>query len=259
MILKQEKGKLIIKIDKLEQNEIIKKLEEFTVKGLKEIAEKNQVILDLGDLGLNEDDFKNLIKIFYNFSIPIDSIRNTNPITKMISINYGIPVDAPSIINTQNKLNPRANPLQDETPKIVNKTNKNQSSSTQKDVFINLNQEINGILVYRKNVRSGSVLESEKSILLIGNVNPGAEIKSLNSIIILGKLMGTAHAGYPNNPNAIIFTLKLKNPLIKIADMVAELDEESIKKQVKSKEISNILFYLDNNSIRMEIIKEQKE
>lgn len=258
MILKQEKGKLIIKIDKLEQNEIIKKLEEFTVKGLKEIAEKNQVILDLGDLGLNEDDFKNLIKIFYNFSIPIDSIRNTNPITKMISINYGIPVDAPSIINTQNKLNPRANPIKDEIPKINNdKTNKSQNLSA--PLLPNLNQETNGILIYRKNVRSGSVLESEKTILLIGNVNPGAEIKSSNSIIILGKLMGTAHAGYPNNPNAIIFTLKLKNPLIKIADMVAEFDEESIKKQVKSREISNILFYSDNNSIRMEIIKEQKE
>ncbi|MCX7759208.1 MAG: septum site-determining protein MinC [bacterium] len=254
MILKQEKGKIIIKIEKIEEQEIKSKLQELIIKGLKEIANKNQVILDLGDMGLNESEFKTLINTFDSLSIPIDLIRNTNPITKMISINYGIPIDAPSVINTHNKLNPRTIPT----------NNKNNTSNNNKKIetsFLEpskstLNQDI---LIHRKNIRSGSLLESGKTILLIGNVNPGAEIRSSQNIIVLGKLMGTAHAGYPNNNNSIIFTLKLKNPLIKIANMVAEFDENEIKKQIKSKEISNILFYHDNNLIRMEIIKEQKE
>lgn len=260
MILKQEKGKIIIKIEKIEEQEINNKLQEFITKGLKEIANNNQVILDLGDLGLNENEFKTLIKIFDSLSIPIDLIRNTNPITKMISINYGIPIDAPSVINTQNKLNPRTIPTNNKnsTSNNYKKIESNSINNPEKSILSEdiLNQDV---LIHRKNIRSGSLFESEKTILLIGNVNPGAEIRSSQNIIVLGKLMGTAHAGYPNNNNSVIFTLKLKNPLIKIANMVAEFDENEIKKQIKSKEISNILFYHDNNLIRMEIIKEQKE
>ncbi|MEN3014965.1 MAG: septum site-determining protein MinC [bacterium] len=260
--LKHEKGKIIIKIEQLEEISRLKqKLQEYVDKGLKDIVENNLVILDLGDIGLNETDFKNLIQMFNSYDIPIDMIRNTNPITKMLALSYSIPIDAPSIINTQNKLTPRTqippnptctqpqNKPQTTYPTFTNLTEKNNNQDS-KD---------NDIVIFRKNVRGGSVLESQKSILLIGNVNPGAEIRSSKNIIILGKLMGTAHAGYPNNPSCFIFTLKLKNPLIKIANMIAEFDESEIKKRIKTTEISNILFYPENNSIRMEIIKDQKE
>lgn len=253
MILKQEKGKIIIKIDKIiEKQEIIAKLQDYINRGLNEIVQENKVILDLGDLGLNETEFKNIIIAFESLNIPIDLIRNTNPITKMIAYNYGIPIDAPSIINTQNKLTPKSNPINKNYETKIN----NLINAKQQDLSYNPLSNNEDILVIKKNIRSGSLIENEKSIILIGNVNPGAEIRSSKNIIILGKLMGTAHAGFPNNTNSLIFTLKLKNPLIKIANLVAEFDENEIKKEIKSKEISNILFYQDNNSIRMEMIKE---
>jgi len=260
MILKQERGKIIIKINENQREEpfIKQKIGEFIDKGIKEIIQNNQVILDLGDIGLNEDEFKRLIRIFEGFSIPINLVRSTNPIVKMISFHLGIPVDAPSIINTNNKLVPRGMPIgQDE------KENKDTKVGFQNEVQRNYQsnksflEKDHDVLVHRKNLRSGSILESDKTVVLIGNVNPGAEIRSGRNIIILGKLMGTAHAGYPNNTNSLIFCLKLKNPLIKIADMVAEFNEQEIKKQIKLKEISNILFYADNNSIKMELIKDQ--
>ncbi|MFN4219847.1 MAG: septum site-determining protein MinC [bacterium] len=260
MILKQEKNKIIIKIQNYDENEIKLKLKELVEKGLKEATENNQLILDLGDLGLNEYEFKKIIETFNLMSIEIDMIRSTNPITKMISVNYGLPVEASSIINTQNKLEPRAIPIGSPskiTPKDNNLT-KNSVNTLASSVTSETNSK-QDIYIYKKNVRSGSILESDKTIILIGNVNPGAEVRSSKNIIVLGKLMGTAHAGYTNNPNAVIFCLKLKNPLIKIANMVAEFNEEEIKKQIKSKEISNILFYTDDNYIKMEIIKEQKE
>jgi septum site-determining protein MinC len=254
MILKQEKEKIIIKINEnqKEENIIKQKLEELIKKGLKDIIPNNKVILDLGDIGLNEYEFKKLIELMNSYSIPISSVRSTNPIVKMISLHFGIPVDAPSIINTNNKLIPRGIPIEDKNNPNINKATKNEEDNT------NITNQ--DILIYKKNLRSGSILESEKTIILIGNVNPGAEVRSSNNIIILGKLMGTAHAGYPNNNKSIIFCLKLKNPLIKIANMVGEFNEQEIKKQIKSNEISNIIFYPDGNSIKMEIIKDnQKE
>lgn len=258
MILKQEKNKIIIKIQNYDENEIKLKLKEFVDKGLRETIANNKLTLDLGDLGLNEYEFKKILEIFDSMFVNIDTIKSTNPITKMISVSYGLPVEASSIINTQNKLEPRAIPIGNlPITQPDNNLTKNLPNNTTLNPEINSKQDT---YIYKKNIRSGSVLESDKTIILIGNVNPGAEIRSSKNIIVLGKLMGTAHAGYPNNPNALIFCLKPKNPLIKIANIVAEFNEDEIKKQIKNKEISNILFYIDDdNSIKMEIIKEEKE
>jgi septum formation inhibitor MinC len=44
-------------------------------------------------------------------------------------------------------------------------------------------------------IRSGSVLESERHLVIFGDVNPGAEVRSAGSIAVFGRLRGLAHAG----------------------------------------------------------------
>jgi septum formation inhibitor MinC len=44
-------------------------------------------------------------------------------------------------------------------------------------------------------IRSGSVLESERHLVIFGDVNPGAEVRSAGSIAVFGRLRGVAHAG----------------------------------------------------------------
>ena len=48
---------------------------------------------------------------------------------------------------------------------------------------------------YKGHLRSGQVLEFEQSVIVIGDINPGASIISKGNIIILGSLRGTAYAG----------------------------------------------------------------
>lgn len=50
---------------------------------------------------------------------------------------------------------------------------------------------------YRGNLHRGEALESEASIVVIGDVQHGARVTAKGNIIILGELRGTVHAGFP--------------------------------------------------------------
>ena len=53
-------------------------------------------------------------------------------------------------------------------------------------------------------LRSGQRLEFEGSIVIIGDVNAGAEVIASENIVILGNLRGLAHAGAKGNKDAVI-------------------------------------------------------
>jgi septum site-determining protein MinC len=73
-------------------------------------------------------------------------------------------------------------------------------------------------LLVRKRVRSGQVLRHPGHIVVIGDVNPGAQLIAGGDIIVWGKLHGVAHAGALGDASAVICALELMPGLIKIAD-----------------------------------------
>lgn len=48
---------------------------------------------------------------------------------------------------------------------------------------------------YRGTLKKGQSLETEHSVIILGDVNPGAKIFSRKDIIVLGALFGEVHAG----------------------------------------------------------------
>ena len=86
---------------------------------------------------------------------------------------------------------------------------------------------------HRGSLRSGQKLESEGSLVIIGDVNSGAEVMASNNIIILGTLRGLAHAGAKGNKQAIIAAGLIDTVQIRIANIVKEIDrdEEPLHKQ----------------------------
>lgn len=48
---------------------------------------------------------------------------------------------------------------------------------------------------YRGTLKKGQSLETEHSVIILGDVNPGAKIFSKKDIIVLGTLLGEVHAG----------------------------------------------------------------
>ena len=57
---------------------------------------------------------------------------------------------------------------------------------------------------HRGSLRSGQRIEEDGSIVILGDVNSGAEVIASDNIIVLGTLRGLAHAGAKGNRQAII-------------------------------------------------------
>lgn len=74
-------------------------------------------------------------------------------------------------------------------------------------------------------LRSGQKEEYPGSIVICGDVNPGAEIVAGGNIMVLGALRGVAHAGATGNKMAIISANYIDVTQIRIANLVREVGE----------------------------------
>ncbi|ROR29143.1 septum site-determining protein MinC [Mobilisporobacter senegalensis] len=97
---------------------------------------------------------------------------------------------------------------------------------------------------YKGNLRSGQVLEVETSIIIIGDVNPGAKVVSKGNIIILGSLKGNVFAGATGNEKSFVVALDMNPVQIRIADVIARAPDKPVKNSVKE---TKIAFVEDGN------------
>lgn len=82
---------------------------------------------------------------------------------------------------------------------------------------------------YRTSLRSGQKIEFAGSIVIIGNVNDGAEVIAEENIIILGTLRGMAHAGARGNEQAIIAAEAINSNQLRIASKIKEINKEEME------------------------------
>ena len=93
---------------------------------------------------------------------------------------------------------------------------------------------------HRGSLRSGQKMESEGSLVILGDVNSGAEVMASDNIV-LGALRGLAHAGAKGNKQAMISAGLLDTVQIRIANVIKEIDrdEEPLHKQAYVSIINN--------------------
>lgn len=80
---------------------------------------------------------------------------------------------------------------------------------------------------YRGTLKRGDCLESEASIVIIGNVDHGARVTAKGNIIVLGELKGTVTAGVSGNPQAVVMALDMAPLQIRIGDMSSRFNERN--------------------------------
>lgn len=91
------------------------------------------------------------------------------------------------------------------------------------------NVENSETFFYKGGIRSGQKLEYEGSIVVLGDVNNGAEIIAGDNIVVLGVLRGLAHAGAKGNKKAIIACHSIESPQIRIANVLKEMEKDEIE------------------------------
>jgi len=73
---------------------------------------------------------------------------------------------------------------------------------------------------YRGTLRSGRIISYDGNVVIIGDVNPGAEVEATGNIIVLGNVRGIVHAGASGNKNASVIALNFAPTQLRVADII---------------------------------------
>ncbi len=95
-------------------------------------------------------------------------------------------------------------------------------------------------LYLRRGFRSGQKEVFDGEVVVVGDVNQGAEILAGGDIIVVGTLRGMVHAGYPDNAEAVVIALNLVPLQLRIGPFIARADEEQNHRRPQRSEIARV-------------------
>jgi septum site-determining protein MinC len=92
----------------------------------------------------------------------------------------------------------------------------------------------------RQTIRSGQSLRHFGTVVICGDVNPGAEVIATGDIIVFGTLRGVAHAGATGDAGAQIVAINLRPTQIRIAGFIARSPDSASPPLSKYPEVARI-------------------
>ncbi len=104
-------------------------------------------------------------------------------------------------------------------------------------------------LMVKKTLRSGQSVEYDGNVVILGDVNPGAEVNAGGDILIMGTLRGTVHAGCNGDKKAIIAALKVSPVQARIANITAAVTAPA------AQELLPQVLSVQNDKIKLEKLK----
>jgi septum site-determining protein MinC len=101
-------------------------------------------------------------------------------------------------------------------------------------------------------LRSGQKVEHPGDVVVIGDVNPGAEISAGGNIVVMGILRGIAHAGLNGTEGAFVAALVLQPTQLRIHQTISRSPDEGSEKS-RNPEIAKLrdkMIYVEPFSVR---------
>ena len=134
-------------------------------------------------------------------------------------------------------------------------TNQNYVKALQQLIFHQQEME-NAGQFYKGTLKNGDILETENSIIVLGDVYPGACIVSTKDIVVLGGLYGQAYAGGNGLDGHFIVALEMSPEKLKIGEFKYKTSEKQSKWSIKPKIQPKIAYVRDGRVIMDAITKE---
>jgi len=94
-------------------------------------------------------------------------------------------------------------------------------------------------VLLRRTLRSGFSIEHDGHVIIIGDINPGAEVKAGGDIIVWGRARGMLHAGSGGNAEAVVCALDLSPTQLWIAGKIAGIPQRRGKTQPEMARLQN--------------------
>ena len=102
---------------------------------------------------------------------------------------------------------------------------------------------------FKGSLKNNEVIETDNSIIVLGDVYPGSAIISAKNIIILGGLYGEAYAGGNGSEGAFVAALEMEPERIKIGDFKYKSGTKQSKWSIRPKVQPKIAFVKNNKII----------
>ncbi len=103
-------------------------------------------------------------------------------------------------------------------------------------------------LLIKAPFRSGEFVDHPGDVVVLADVNPGAEIRADGDIVVLGTLKGLVHAGASGDARAVVIATELASPRIQIGPHEAVASPPS-KKKPKSAATRPVIAYVRRRTI----------
>lgn len=85
---------------------------------------------------------------------------------------------------------------------------------------------------YRGTLKRRQVLESETSVIILGNVEAGAKVVSKGNVVVMGTLKGSVHAGANGDKSAFITALDMQPKSLKIGNISAKRHKSNEREEI---------------------------
>ena len=123
-------------------------------------------------------------------------------------------------------------------------TNKTYVKALQK---LSFRQEVleNAGQFYKGTLKDGQMLETENSIIVLGDVYPGACIVSSKDVVILGGLFGQAYAGGNGEDGHFVVALEMSPEKLQIGDFKYRAKDKKPKWSIKPRVQPKIAYIKD--------------
>jgi septum site-determining protein MinC len=158
--------------------------------------EGGQVSLDVGRLALTEQDIRSARDLLDQHGVQLYAVVSTAPETETAAQELGLVIDL--------GLNRRPVP----EPSVESKESR-----------------LDEAVLWQRTLRSGQVIRHPGHVIVLGDVNPGAEIVAGGHVMVWGSLRGTVHAGASGDEEAIICALDMSPTQLRIAGHITRSPE----------------------------------
>jgi septum site-determining protein MinC len=150
-----------------------------------------KLVLDVGDKPLKSPQLSNLRNELSEREIKLKAVLSTSLVTERASQDLGMEI------------------------KI------DQSSHQDQHTSIDSVLEGEEAVFLERTLRSGHKIKHPGHIVVLGDVNPGAELIAGGNIIVWGRLLGVVHAGAGGDEEAVVCALDLSPTQLRIADKIS--------------------------------------
>lgn len=199
------------------ESDLIKKLEKSD-----EFFTGRKIVLDVGDRILSLEECNRLNEILNStFGLIISHVRSNASENRKLIEDCGW-----QLKNERKRNNNAVKPKTDKEAK--NTENRVSEDENRRLRTLISNTSLSDTHLIKGTIRGGQTKAHRGNIVIIGDVNPGAEIIATGDIIVIGKLRGVAHAGAQGDTSATIIALDLRPIQLRIAGCIGRSPDADI-------------------------------